>query len=155
MRVLVIGGGGREHALAWKIAKSPQVKEVFCAPGNAGTASVAENVDIPVDRIDTLVQFALMKGVGLTVVGPEQPLVAGIVDLFEDNGLRVFGPSGRAAEIEGSKVFSKDLMRKYRIPTADFQSFDSPEEAVKLFTTDRHAPEWGRGNHPFGRCRDL
>ena len=95
MRVLVIGGGGREHALAWKIAQSPLVKKVYCAPGNAGTRSVAENVNISVDRIDELMQFALTNGVGLTVVGPEQPLVAGIVDQFEKNGLRVFGPSAQ------------------------------------------------------------
>ena len=135
MRVLVIGGGGREHALAWKIAQSPLVKRVYCAPGNAGTASVAENVDIPVDKIDALVQFALMKGIKLTVVGPEQPLVAGIVDSFEDHGLRAFGPSTRAAEIEGSKVFCKDLMKKYGIPTARYETFDSPDK-VKLFTAE-------------------
>ena len=136
MRVLVIGGGGREHALAWKIAQSPLVKKVYCAPGNAGTRSVAENVNISADRIDDLMQFALTNGVGLTVVGPEQPLVAGIVDQFEKNGLRVFGPSARAAEIEGSKVFCKNLMKKYGIPTADYYSFDSVEDAVKIFSTE-------------------
>ena len=136
MRVLVIGGGGREHALAWKIAQSPLVKKVYCAPGNAGTRSVAENVNISVDRIDDLMQFALTNGIGLTVVGPEQPLVAGIVDQFEKNGLRVFGPSAQAAEIEGSKVFCKNLMKKYGIPTADYHSFDSVEDAVKLFSTE-------------------
>ena len=136
MRVLVIGGGGREHALAWKIAQSPLVKQVYCAPGNAGTRSVAENVNISVDRIDELMQFALTNGIGLTVVGPEQPLVAGIVDRFEKNGLRVFGPSAQAAEIEGSKVFCKNLMKKYGIPTADYHSFDSAEDAVKLFLTE-------------------
>jgi len=136
MRVLVIGGGGREHALAWKIAQSPLVKKVYCAPGNAGTRSVAENVNISADRIDDLMQFALTNGVGLTVVGPEQPLVAGIVDQFEKNGLRVFGPSARAAEIEGSKVFCKNLMKKYGIPTADYHSFDSVEDAVKIFSTE-------------------
>ena len=136
MRVLVIGGGGREHALAWKIAQSPLVKKVYCAPGNAGTRSVAENVNISVDRIDDLMQFALTNGIGLTVVGPEQPLVAGIVDQFEESGLRVFGPSAQAAEIEGSKVFCKNLMKKYGIPTADYHSFDSVEDAVKLFSTE-------------------
>ena len=136
MRVLVIGGGGREHALAWKIAQSPLVKQVYCAPGNAGTRSVAKNVNISVDRIDELMQFALTNGIGLTVVGPEQPLVAGIVDQFEKNGLRVFGPSAQAAEIEGSKVFCKNLMKKYGIPTADYHSFDSVEDAVKLFSTE-------------------
>ena len=135
MRVLVVGSGGREHALAWKISQSPLVEKVFCAPGNAGTATVAENVDIPVDNINGLRQFALVTGIGLTIVGPEQPLVKGIVDDFEENGLRVFGPSQRAAEIEGSKVFCKDLMKKYRIPTAKYESFDS-QDKVKLFTRE-------------------
>ena len=135
MRVLVIGAGGREHALAWKIAQSPLVKKVYCAPGNAGTANVAENVDIPAENINALRQFATMKGIGLTVVGPEQPLVKGIVDSFEESGLRVFGPSQRAAEIEGSKVFCKDLMKKYAIPTARYEVFDSPDK-VKFFTRE-------------------
>lgn len=135
MRVLVIGSGGREHALAWKIAQSPLVKKVFCAPGNAGTANVAENIDIPSDNIDALLQFATVTGIGLTIVGPEQPLVKGLVDSFEESGLRVFGPSQRAAEIEGSKVFCKDLMKKYGIPTARYESFDSPDQ-VKLFTKE-------------------
>ena len=135
MRVLVIGSGGREHALAWKIAQSPLVKKVFCAPGNAGTVNVAENIDIPLDNIDALLQFATVTGIGLTIVGPEQPLVKGLVDSFEESGLRVFGPSQRAAEIEGSKVFCKDLMKKYGIPTARYESFDSPDQ-VKLFTKE-------------------
>ena len=135
MKVLVIGSGGREHALAWKIAQSPLVKKVFCAPGNAGTANVAENIDIPSDNVDALLQFATVTGIGLTVVGPEQPLVKGLVDSFEESGLRVFGPSQRAAEIEGSKVFCKNLMKKYGIPTARYESFDSPDQ-VKLFTKE-------------------
>jgi len=135
MRVLVVGGGGREHALAWKIAQSPLVKKVYCAPGNAGTANVAENIEIPADNVNALLQFATVTGIGLTVVGPEQPLVKGIVDSFEESGLRVFGPSQRAAEIEGSKVFCKDLMKKYGIPTARYESFDSPDQ-VKLFTKE-------------------
>ena len=135
MRVLVIGSGGREHALAWKIAQSPLVKKVFCAPGNAGTVNVAENIDIPSDNIDALLQFATVTGIGLTIVGPEQPLVKGLVDSFEESGLRVFGPSQRAAEIEGSKVFCKDLMKKYGIPTARYESFDSPDQ-VKFFTKE-------------------
>ena len=135
MRVLVVGSGGREHALAWKISQSPLFEKVFCAPGNAGTATVAENVDIPVDNINGLRQFALVTGIGLTIVGPEQPLVKGIVDDFEENGLRVFGPSQRAAEIEGSKVFCKDLMKKYGIPTAKYESFDSLDQ-FKLFTRE-------------------
>mgnify|MGYP000045900965 CR=1 FL=1 len=135
MRVLVVGGGGREHALAWKIAQSPLVKKVYCAPGNAGTASVAENIEIQADNVNALLQFATVTGIGLTVVGPEQPLVKGIVDSFEESGLRVFGPSQRAAEIEGSKVFCKDLMKKYGIPTGRYESFDSPDQ-VKLFTKE-------------------
>ena len=135
MRVLVIGSGGREHALAWKIAQSPLVKKVFCAPGNAGTANVAENIDIPSDNVDALLQFATVTGIGLNIVGPEQPLVKGLVDSFEESGLRVFGPSQRAAEIEGSKVFCKDLMKKYGIPTARYESFDSLDQ-VKLFTKE-------------------
>ena len=135
MRVLVVGSGGREHALAWKIAQSPLVQKVYCAPGNAGTANVAENIDISADNIDLLLQFATVTGIGLTIVGPEQPLVKGIVDSFEESGLRVFGPSQRAAEIEGSKVFCKDLMKKYGIPTARYESFDSLDK-VKLFTNE-------------------
>jgi len=135
MRVLVIGGGGREHALAWKIAQSPLVTKVYCAPGNAGTANIANNIAISTDNIDALRQFATMTGIGLTVVGPEQPLVKGIVDSFEESGLRIFGPSQRAAEIEGNKVFCKDLMKKYGIPTARYETFDSPDK-VKLFTRE-------------------
>ncbi len=130
MRVLIIGGGGREHALAWKIGQSPKVDTVYCAPGNAGTGEVAENVDIAADDIDRLLEFALDKNIGLTVVGPEQPLVLGIVDRFREKGLRVFGPTAKAAEIEGSKVFSKDLMKKYGIPTAKYHASTSAQEAL-------------------------
>ena len=135
MEVLVLGNGGREHALAWKIAQSTLVKNIYCAPGNAGTANVAENIDISSNNIDALLQFATVRGIGLTIVGPEQPLVKGIVDSFEENGLRIFGPSQRAAEIEGSKVFCKDLLKKYGIPTARYESFDSPDK-VKFFTKE-------------------
>ena len=135
MKVLVVGSGGREHALVWKILQSPLVKKVYCAPGNAGTANVAENINIPPENINELLQFATVTGIGLTIVGPEQPLVKGIVDSFEESGLRIFGPSQRAAEIEGSKVFCKDLMKKYGIPTARYESFDSPDQ-VKLFTKE-------------------
>ena len=130
MQVLIIGGGGREHALAWKIGQSPKVDRVYCAPGNAGTAQVAENVDIAADDIDRLLEFALENDIGLTVVGPEQPLVLGIVDRFREKGLKVFGPTAKAAEIEGSKVFSKDLMKKYGIPTAGYHASTSAEEAL-------------------------
>ena len=133
MRVLVIGGGGREHALVWKISQSPKVTEVFCAPGNAGTATIATNVPIPADQIDQLLQFAEENEIGLTVAGPEQPLVMGIVDRFQEKGLRIFGPSARAAELEGSKAFSKNIMKKYGLLTAEYEIFTSHEKARKYF----------------------
>tara|TARA_Y100001960_G_scaffold333419_1_gene438442 strand:- start:804 stop:2072 length:1269 start_codon:yes stop_codon:yes gene_type:complete len=131
MRVLVIGGGGREHALVWKIKQSPKVEEIFCAPGNAGTNEIAENIPIAADDIEGLLHFALNKEIGLTVVGPEQPLVMGIVDRFEVKGLRIFGPNASAAELEGSKSFSKDIMKKYGLPTAEYKIFTSAESASK------------------------
>ena len=131
MQVLVIGGGGREHALVWKIKQSPKVEKIFCAPGNAGTAELAENIPIAADDIKGLLKFALKKGIGLTVVGPEQPLVKGVVDKFEEKGLRIFGPNARAAELEGSKSFSKDIMKKYGLPTAEYKTFNSADSAAK------------------------
>ncbi len=139
MKVLVVGAGGREHALAWKIAQSPLVEQVFCAPGNAGTALVAENVDIAADNIERLLEFARENNIGLTVVGPEQPLVLGIVDRFQEKGLRIFGPSKHAAEIEGSKEFCKDLMWQYGIPTADYLATASMKEA-KIYAMDHEGP---------------
>jgi phosphoribosylamine--glycine ligase len=135
MRVLIVGGGGREHALAWKIGQSANVEKIYCAPGNAGTTEIAENVDIPADQVDRLLTFALENKIGLTVVGPEQALVLGIVDKFREKGLRVFGPSAQAAELEGSKVFCKDLMQKHDIPTGDYQVFESPEAALEYVQT--------------------
>lgn len=129
MRVLVIGGGGREHALAWKISQSSKIKKIYCAPGNAGTAQCAENIDIPAEQIDRLLDFARDNKIDLTVVGPEQPLALGIVDRFRAAGLRIFGPTATAARIEGSKVFSKDLMRKHNIPTGEYKVFDTPGPA--------------------------
>lgn len=123
MKILVIGGGGREHALVWKIAQSPLVEKIYCAPGNPGTATLAENLPIAVDQLDKLLAFAHETKIDLTVVGPEQPLSLGIVDLFEAHGLKTFGPSKEAALIEGSKAFSKDLMQKYNIPTAAYGVF--------------------------------
>lgn len=122
MNILVIGGGGREHTLVWKLAQSPKVARLFCAPGNPGIAGVrnAESVSIPVGDFDALTRFALENNVALTVVGPETPLIAGIVDAFEAKGLRIFGPAREPAQLEGSKVYAKELMRKYGIPTADF-----------------------------------
>lgn len=132
MKILVVGGGGREHSLVWKIAQSPLVKKIYCAPGNPGTALLAENLPVRADEIDKLLEFALKESVDLTVVGPEQPLSLGIVNLFEKNGLKVFGPSREAALIEGSKAFSKDLMRKYNIPTAAYGVFSEVEAAVEF-----------------------
>ena len=131
MRVLVIGGGGREHALVWKISQSPIVTDIYCAPGNAGSAEIANNVPIAADQIDQLLEFAETNEIGLTVVGPEQPLVLGIVDRFQEKGLRIFGPTALAAELEGSKAFSKDLMKKYGLPTAEYETFTSREMAQR------------------------
>jgi phosphoribosylamine--glycine ligase len=130
MKVLIVGEGGREHALAWKIAQSPRVERVFVAPGNAGTALEAENVDISSVDIGRLVKFAQQNEVGLTVVGPEAPLVKGLVDAFREARLRVFGPQKVAAELEGSKVFCKNLLRHADVPTADYQTFRSADDAA-------------------------
>jgi len=129
MDVLVVGGGGREHALVWKIAQSPLVTRVYCAPGNAGIAQIAECVAIPVTDVDQLLAFATARQIGLTVVGPEAPLMAGIVDAFEAKGLPIFGPSAEPARIEGSKAFAKELMRQSGIPTAEYWVCDSLPEA--------------------------
>ncbi len=130
MRVLIVGGGGREHSLIWKVGQSPRVSKLFCAPGNAGIAQMAECVDIPATDLEGLASFAEGKGVDLTVVGPELPLVMGIVDRFEERGLRIFGPHKEAAEIEGSKVFCKDLLSKYGVPTARYTVFDDRNKAA-------------------------
>jgi phosphoribosylamine---glycine ligase len=131
MKVLVIGSGGREHALVWKIKQSPKVSDIYCAPGNAGIAGLAQCVDIGVTDIKALMTFAVDQGVDLTVVGPEASLTAGIVDAFESKGLRIFGPSGTAAALEGSKAFSKEFLKKYQIPTADFKVFSEAKKAKK------------------------
>ncbi|MBI2807454.1 MAG: phosphoribosylamine--glycine ligase [Planctomycetes bacterium] len=131
MKVLVIGKGGREHALVWKLAQSPRVEQVFCAPGNAGTALDGVNVPIDVNDFDYLIRFAKKENIGLTVVGPEDPLANGIVDAFQAQGLRIFGPTKAAAQIEASKVYSKKLMRHADVPTAEFRVFDHPEPARK------------------------
>lgn len=131
MKILIIGGGGREHAIAWKAAKSPKVDKIYCAPGNAGIAEIAECVAIGAMEFEKQIEFAKEHQVDLTVVGPDDPLVAGAVDAFEAAGLRVFGPRKNAAYLEGSKSFSKELMKKYKIPTAAYEVFDSSEEALK------------------------
>ncbi len=131
MKILVIGGGGREHAIAWKIKKSRWVSKVYCAPGNGGIDSVAQCVPIKADDIPALLDFAVENEIDLSIVGPEAPLADGIVDQFEAKGLKVFGPSKAAARLESSKVFAKMIMDKYNIPTAAYRSFDSPKDAKK------------------------
>ena len=123
MKVLVVGQGGREHALLWKLKQSPSVDEVFCAPGNAGTAVDGVNVDIADNDIQGLVKFAVKEEIGLVVVGPEVPLCAGIVDAFEKAGVKAFGPSKAAAQLEGSKIFAKQVMRRANVPTASVEIF--------------------------------
>jgi phosphoribosylamine--glycine ligase len=129
LKVLVIGGGGREHALVWKLAQSQQVSRIFCAPGNAGIAKLAECVPLAITDSDGLLAFAVENGIDLTVVGPEVPLIAGIVDLFEQRGLRIFGPAREPAQLEGSKAYAKGLMLRYNIPTAHFAVFGSQDAA--------------------------
>ena len=135
MKVLVIGGGGREHAICWKLSKSPKVDELYCAPGNAGIAEVAKCVDIGVMDFEKIADFAKKEAFDLVVVGPDDPLAGGIVDVLEEKGLRVFGPRKNAAILEGSKAFSKDLMKKYGIPTAAYETFDTPEAALNYLET--------------------
>ena len=135
MKVLVIGGGGREHALVWKIKQSEYVKKLYCIPGNGGIAKEAVCEDIPVEDSRSILNYAITNKIDLTVVGPEVPLVNGIVDLFESNGMPIFGPSQRAAEIEGSKVFAKYLLEKYNIPTAAYQMFSEFEQARKYVSS--------------------
>ncbi|MFN2348093.1 MAG: phosphoribosylamine--glycine ligase [Thioalkalivibrio sp.] len=141
MKVLVIGGGGREHALAWKLAQSPRVETVYVAPGNAGTAMEPRcmNVDVDVTDIPALVHFAQSQGVDLTVVGPEGPLVAGVVDAFQEAGLAIFGPTAKAAQLEGSKAFSKDFLARHQIPTAAYANFTELDEAV-VYIREQGAP---------------
>ena len=137
MKVLVVGNGGREHAIAWKISQSPRADRVFVAPGNAGTAKDVENIEIAADNITELIQFSKQNEIGLTIVGPEVPLCNGLVDAFEDAGLKVFGPSRAAAQLEGSKVFCKNVLRAADVPTADFQEFHNAESAER-FINERY-----------------
>ncbi len=140
MKVLIIGSGGREHAIAWKTAQSPKVDKIYCAPGNAGIAEYAECVDIKAMEFEKLAAFAEEKQIDLTVVGMDDPLVGGIVDVFEAKGLRVFGPRKNAAILEGSKAFSKDLMKKYNIPTAQYETFDDAAKAIAYLETEAAFP---------------
>jgi len=135
MKVLIVGSGGREHAIAWKVAQSPKVDKIYCAPGNAGIEEVAECVPIGAMEFDKLVTFAKEKEIDLTVIGMDDPLVGGVVDAFEAEGLRVFGPRKNAAILEGSKAFSKDLMKKYNIPTAAYENFDDAQAALDYLKT--------------------
>ena len=135
MKVLIVGSGGREHAIAWKVAQSPKVEKIYCAPGNAGIAEVAECVPIGAMEFEKLAAFAKDRQIELTVIGMDDPLVGGIVDVFEKEGLRVFGPRKNAAILEGSKAFSKDLMKKYGIPTAAYENFDNADEALAYLET--------------------
>jgi phosphoribosylamine---glycine ligase len=130
MKILIIGSGGREHALAWKLKQSPRVTHIYCAPGNAGTAELGENVAIGADNIPSLLTFAQREGIGLTVVGPDDTLAAGVVDAFEGAGLRIFGPRALAARLESSKAFAKNFMRTHGIPTAEAREFTDSQEAL-------------------------
>ena len=138
MKVLIVGSGGREHAIATSVAKSSKVDKIYCAPGNAGIGQIAECVNIGAMEFDKLVDFAKENEIDLTVVGMDDPLVGGIVDKFEEAGLRVFGPRKNAAILEGSKAFSKDLMKKYNIPTAGYENFTSPEAAMEYLETSKY-----------------
>ncbi len=137
MKILIVGGGGREHALAWKAAQSTRVNQVFVAPGNAGTAQEEKltNIDIGAEDIDNLLEFALQQSIDLTIVGPEAPLVNGIVDKFQQSGLRIFGPGADAAQLEGSKTFSKEFLTRHQIPTANYQSFTEIKSAIDYVKT--------------------
>ncbi len=138
MKILIVGSGGREHAIAYACSKSPKVDKIYCAPGNAGISELAECVPISAMEFDRLADFAAEKGIDLTVIGMDDPLVGGIVDLFEARGLRVFGPRKNAAILEGSKAFSKDLMKKYNIPTAAYETFTSADDAKKYLETSEY-----------------
>ncbi len=135
MKILIVGSGGREHAIAASAAKSTQVDKIYCAPGNAGIAQIAQCVDIAAMEFDKLADFAEAEDIGLTIIGMDDPLVGGVVDVFEKRGLRVFGPRKNAAVIEGSKAFSKDLMKKYHIPTAAYENFSDPDAAIAYLET--------------------
>lgn len=135
MKVLIVGSGGREHAIAASVARSPKVDKIYCAPGNAGIGQLAECVPIGAMEFDKLVSFAKEKEIDFTIVGMDDPLVGGLIDALEEAGLKAFGPRKNAAILEGSKAFSKDLMKKYNIPTAAYENFDNPEEALKYLET--------------------
>jgi phosphoribosylamine--glycine ligase len=149
--ILVIGSGGREHALAWKIAQSPQLAQLYVAPGNGGTAGIATNVPIPASDIDGLLEFARANDIHLTVVGPDDTLAAGIVDAFREAGLRIYGPTKAAAQIEASKAFSKDLMTKTHVPTAKYATFTDLVAAKDYVHSQRPGARQGRLHLPKPR----
>ena len=140
MKVLIVGSGGREHAIAWSVAKSPKVDKIYCAPGNAGISEYAECVSIGAMEFEKFADFAEEKQIDLTIIGMDDPLVGGVVDVFEARGLKVFGPRKNAAILEGSKAFSKDLMKKYNIPTAGYENFDDPQKALEYLRTQAKFP---------------
>lgn len=140
MKVLIVGSGGREHAIAWSVSKNPKVDKIYCAPGNAGIAELAQCVDIGAMEFDRLADFAQENAIDLTIIGMDDPLVGGVVDVFEERGLKVFGPRKNAAILEGSKAFSKDLMKKYNIPTAAYENFDDAEKALEYLRTEAKFP---------------
>src|SRR5262245_50095590 len=151
MKVLVIGKGGREHALVWKLKQSKRVERIYCAPGNAGTAIDAVNVALDVNDFDRVVHFVRKEGVALTVVGPEEPLARGIVDHFHKHNLRIYGPTKEAAQLEASKVFAKTVMRQADVPTAEFVTFDHPEPARRYIRSREYVllPDGRRVEYPF------
>lgn len=157
MKVLIVGSGGREHAIAWSVAKSPKVDKIYCAPGNAGISEYAECVDIGAMEFEKLADFAEKNSVDLTIIGMDDPLVGGVVDVFEARGLKVFGPRKNAAILEGSKAFSKDLMKKYGIPTAGYENFDDPQKAADYLHHTGQIPDRAQGRRACTRqgCSDL
>ena len=159
MKVLIVGSGGREHAIAWAVSKSAKADKIYCAPGNAGIEEYAECVNIGAMEFDKLVAFAKEKEIDLTIIGMDDPLVGGVVDAFEAEGLRVFGPRKNAAIIEGSKPFSKDLMKKYNIPTAEYENFDSDEAALAFLETAKFPIVLKADGLALGKgvliCKDL
>ena len=140
MNILIVGSGGREHAIAWSVAKSPKADKIYCAPGNAGISQYAECVNIGAMEFEKLADFAQEHSIDLTIIGMDDPLVGGVVDVFEERGLKVFGPRKNAAILEGSKAFSKDLMKKYNIPTAGYENFEDSEKALEYLRTQAKFP---------------
>ena len=153
MKVLVIGGGGREHALVWKIRQSPRVERIYCAPGNGGIGEMAELVPIGPEEIEKLADFATKEKIDLTVVGPELPLTLGIANLFQQRGLKIFGPDREAARLEGSKAFAKDILQENHIPTASFATFSDAASAQRYLAAQNLVKGSALGCVQMNRCR--